>query len=256
MDTFVDSENLYHKLQIEEYLKPYYHKRRCKRTNEQKGCVNRLDWNAEGTLLASCSDDTSIQVWNPFDSNEDEASKRRITQESVQRRWRRYGLKENETDGDSDNDNDDDDDDDNETRTNKEQNEGIYEYYMSERGKERAKKKTKGWMELNTCGNVLISTLHSENILGVRFIPGTNDRLLCSGGMDGLCCVHSLDHKTTINSYFCHFNCVKDVQVSPLLPMLFFSVCEDGTVRRFDLRMKYKCRWFCFFFFFFFVCSF
>ena len=31
-----------------------------------RGCVNCLDWNSSGTLLASGSDDTNIIIWNPF----------------------------------------------------------------------------------------------------------------------------------------------------------------------------------------------
>ena len=40
--------------------------RRLKLTEELKGhygCVNRLEWNEDGTFLASVSDDTNIMLW-------------------------------------------------------------------------------------------------------------------------------------------------------------------------------------------------
>ncbi|ETN98656.1 hypothetical protein RFI_38836, partial [Reticulomyxa filosa] len=106
------------------------------------------------------------------------------------------------------------------------------------------KSQKKGFMELYQHHRVIIKTRHTENMFGVRFIPGTDDRLLCSGAMDSKICLNSLDYQTTLSTFSCHHNRVKDVQICPMSPKLFYSVSEDGTVRRFDIRMKYKCKWF------------
>ncbi len=65
-----------------------------------EGCVNRLDWNSSGDLLASCSDDTTICLWKPlpyyyFDSlepnQEINRSGRRTRQSLLEQFMRRQG---------------------------------------------------------------------------------------------------------------------------------------------------------------------
>jgi len=130
------------------------------------GCVNRLDWNEAGNLLASGSDDTTVKIWRPF------------------------------------------------------------EYYYLPQSKQRP--------------IADIHTEHHHNLFGVRFIPGTNDRFLCTGSMDKLVQIQSVDRQRTIKNYELHSDRVKDVQVTPRHPFIFYSVSEDGTIRRFDIRVHYK----------------
>eukprot|EP01084_Bolivina_argentea_P277696 474203_1 len=132
------------------------------------GCVNRLDWNESGNLLASGSDDTTVKIWKPF------------------------------------------------------------EYYYT---------KNKNDINKSVCN---IQTDHIHNLFGVRFIPGTNDRYLCTGSMDKLVQIQSVDRQRTIKNYQIHTDRVKDVQITPKQPFIFYSVSEDGTIRRFDIRMEYK----------------
>eukprot|EP01084_Bolivina_argentea_P016287 30502_1 len=115
------------------------------------GCVNRLDWNEKGDLLASASDDTTIKIWKPFEY---------------------YYLS-------SKCGNDDDDD----VLSNK-----------------------------LVCS---IQTDHHHNLFGVRFIPGTSDRLLCTGSMDKFVQIQSMDRQRTIKNYQIHSDRVKDVQITP-----------------------------------------
>lgn len=132
------------------------------------GCVNRLDWNSSGTLLASGSDDTNIRLWKYPDNG----------------------------------------------------------------------------------SSIIVPTSHDENIFGVRFLH--SDEKIVSCGMDHTVQLHRLDnqgacypmspnehHTTPVHTtvYNCHTNRVKQVEVHPEEPNLFWSASEDGTARQFDLRV-------------------
>eukprot|EP01083_Nonionella_stella_P316678 1149530_1 len=137
------------------------------------GCVNRLDWNESGTLLASGSDDTTVKIWKPFEY-----------------------------------------------------------YYRGGKGNDSRSE------DCNMICN--IQTDHIHNLFGVRFIPGTCDRFLCTGSMDKLVQIQSIERQCTIKNYEIHSDRVKDVQITPRHPFIFYSVSEDGTIRRFDIRLEYK----------------
>jgi len=157
-----------------------------------QGCVNRLAWNASGSMLASASDDRQVMLWKYPDS-------------------RQLPLQ--------------------------------------------------------------VETEHQGNIFGVRFLPNCGDRQIVTGAMDQLVQLHTLESKpsrptprstaaptgadgrgagmallrdievpptvtvaSSTKSFACHRGRVKDVEVEPNNPFLFWSASEDGTVRQFDTR--------------------
>ena len=144
------------------------------------GCVNRLDWNESGSLLASASDDTTVKIWRPFEY-----------------------------------------------------------YYRHHAPSESADDESQS---PSLCPKLVcnIQTDHIHNLFGVRFIPGTSDRLLCTGSMDKLVQIQSVDRQRTLKTWRIHNDRVKDVQITPRQPFVFYSVSEDGTIRRFDIRCHYK----------------
>jgi len=155
-----------------------------------QGCVNRLAWNAGGSMLASASDDRQVMLWKYPDAK----------QMPIQ-----------------------------------------------------------------------VETEHQGNIFGVRFLPDSGDRRIVTGAMDFLVQLHTLETKpsrptprtantsplpnpginnvlrdfegapsvaadSSTKSFACHRGRVKDVEVEPHNPHLFWSASEDGTVRQFDVR--------------------
>ncbi|OQR94054.1 hypothetical protein THRCLA_08261 [Thraustotheca clavata] len=119
------------------------------------GCVNRLCWNQQGTILASGSDDTRVVLWD------------------YQRRKPRH----------------------------------------------------------------VITTGHSMNIFGVAFVPGTNDHIVASAGMDCEVRLHYAPFRLDGSKFLAsHRGRVKDLATSPMVPHVFWSAGEDGVVRQFDVR--------------------
>ncbi|EQC39666.1 hypothetical protein SDRG_03095 [Saprolegnia diclina VS20] len=119
------------------------------------GCVNRLSWNRDGSLLASGSDDTNVVLWD------------------FHRRKARH----------------------------------------------------------------TIATGHSMNIFGVCFVPGTNDHVVASAGMDCEVRLHHAPFRPQGSELLAsHRGRVKDLAASHLVPHVFWSGGEDGVVRQFDIR--------------------
>mmetsp|Transcript_4466 Transcript_4466/g.10812 ORF Transcript_4466/g.10812 Transcript_4466/m.10812 type:complete len:654 (-) Transcript_4466:616-2577(-) len=103
---------------------------------------------------------------------------------------------------------------------------------------------------------VLVETDHQANIFGVRVLPETGDGMIVTGAMDFLVQLHTLDARgappcggrrrsasgsfasapCSTKSFACHRSRVKDVEVQPHNPHMFWSASEDGTVRQFDTR--------------------
>ena len=109
----------------------------------------------------------------------------------------------------------------------------------------------------------VVPTLHTSNVFGVQFLPRTNGTVLVTGAMDETVRLHRLNtygeklpcvgsrswvegsenedlqsltgHST---EFRCHAGRVKDVEVTPSDPSVFWSASEDGTVRQFDVRMN------------------
>jgi WD40 repeat protein len=167
------------------------------------GCVNRLAWNESGSMLASASDDLKVLLW-PFNYWSDPAG-------SAGRPFE-------------------------------------------------------------------VSTMHSGNIFGVGFLPRSHSSLIITGSMDGLVQLHRLERgdlcdqmpvrqssrqhgetgsvplggdmegevhhlsptrvATHTQTFSCHTDRVKDVEVCLHEPSLFWSCGEDGTVRQFDIRIR------------------
>ncbi|CAG2110116.1 unnamed protein product [Medioppia subpectinata] len=123
------------------------------------GCVNCLEWNQRGSLLASGSDDQQIMIWDPF----------------------RHKLLHSLQSG------------------------------------------------------------HQGNIFSVKFIPKTDDNMVCSGAADCRVRVHDITGSETTLVCCCHLGRVKRLAVAPNVPHLFWSAAEDGLVLQFDLREKHRC---------------
>ncbi|CAG2161831.1 unnamed protein product [Oppiella nova] len=123
------------------------------------GCVNCLDWNQRGTLLASGSDDVQIIIWDPF------------------RHRRVHSLQSG----------------------------------------------------------------HQGNIFSVKFVPKTNDNIVCSGAADCRVKVHDMTGSETILVCCCHLGRVKRLAVAPDVPHMFWSAAEDGLVLQYDLRERHRC---------------
>jgi len=101
-----------------------------------------------------------------------------------------------------------------------------------------------------------VDTLHSQNIFGVGFLPRSNGELVVTGSMDGTVQLHRLERGSVhyveagtrrdgpllvashTQTFACHTDRVKDVEVSRHEPSVFWSCSEDGTVRQFDIRMR------------------
>jgi len=109
----------------------------------------------------------------------------------------------------------------------------------------------------------VVPTLHTSNVFGVQFLPRTNGTVLVTGAMDETVRLHRLNtygeklpcvgrrswvegsqnedlqsltgHST---EFRCHSGRVKDVEVTPSDPSVFWSASEDGTVRQFDVRVN------------------
>lgn len=107
-----------------------------------------------------------------------------------------------------------------------------------------------------------LPTLHEANIFGVQFLPHSGSSKMVTGAMDKTVQLHTLD-VTAPDAYkrappgtstsrtgeerdnsipaqtavfHCHRGRVKQVEVHPDEPNLFWSASEDGTVRQFDIR--------------------
>ncbi|KAF0683471.1 Aste57867_24505 [Aphanomyces stellatus] len=84
----------------------------------------------------------------------------------------------------------------------------------------------------------VIETGHSMNIFGVCFVPGTNDHIVASGGMDCEVRLHFGPFRPEGSKLVAtHRGRVKDVVSSPGVPKVIWSGAEDGLVRQFDTRM-------------------
>ncbi|KAK9863498.1 hypothetical protein WJX84_002533 [Apatococcus fuscideae] len=107
-----------------------------------------------------------------------------------------------------------------------------------------------------------METHHQANIFGVKFLPCSGSSKIVTGAMDYTVQLHQLDaspdtKQTPIRStrprrqapdasstpvavhttlYSCHKARVKDVEVEPQNPHLFWSASEDGFVRQYDIR--------------------
>eukprot|EP00877_Chromochloris_zofingiensis_P010684 jgi/Chrzof1/586/Cz01g21100.t1 len=114
-----------------------------------------------------------------------------------------------------------------------------------------------------------VQTEHRANLFGVQFLPSTDNTKIVSGAMDYTVQLHELDgcpsYKDSCNLrrrrgtnesrrsgaaqhetksvqprttvYHCHKSRVKDVEVAPGDPNIFWSAGEDGMVRQFDRRL-------------------
>ena len=103
-----------------------------------------------------------------------------------------------------------------------------------------------------------VDTLHTQNIFGVGFLPRSHGELVVTGSMDGTVQLHRLERGSVhyveagtrrprdgpllvashTQTFACHTDRVKDVEVSRHEPSLFWSCSEDGTVRQYDIRMR------------------
>lgn len=119
-----------------------------------------------------------------------------------------------------------------------------------------------------------VETLHTQNIFGVGFLPRSAASLIVTGSMDGSVQLHRLERGavyhtprdrdlagrrasldgagspalgptfrapqqvgTHTQTFSCHIDRVKDIEVSRHEPSLFWSCSEDGTVRQYDIRL-------------------
>lgn len=84
-------------------------------------------------------------------------------------------------------------------------------------------------------------TTHTNNILGVKFLPMSGGLRLVSGGADGVVEVHELSdsgsERIFVEQLFCHKSRVKYVETEFQNPNLFFSAGEDGFIRQYDVRL-------------------
>ncbi|KAK9827817.1 hypothetical protein WJX74_003555 [Apatococcus lobatus] len=112
-------------------------------------------------------------------------------------------------------------------------------------------------------GPLAVETHHQANIFGVKFLPCSSSSKVVTGAMDYTVQLHTLDapphtKQTPIRStrprrqpdasstpvavhttlYGCHKGRVKDVEVEPQNPHLFWSASEDGQVRQYDTRCQ------------------
>ncbi|XP_054163178.1 WD and tetratricopeptide repeats protein 1-like [Oppia nitens] len=123
------------------------------------GCVNCLEWNQSGSLLASGSDDVQIIVWDPL-------------------RYKKLHC---------------------------------------------------------------LQSGHQGNIFSIKFMPKSNDNIVCSGAADCKVRVHDMKASETILACDCHMGRVKRLAVAPDVPHIFWSAAEDGLVLQYDLREKHRC---------------
>ena len=82
---------------------------------------------------------------------------------------------------------------------------------------------------------------HQGNIFSVKFIPDSNDNILCSGAADCKVRVHDLNSCETTLSCCCHMGRVKRLAVANNSPSMFWSGAEDGLVLQYDLRERHRC---------------
>ena len=175
-----------------------------------RGCVNRLAWDLdEGTVLASVSDDLKILLW-PLDTT---------------------SLSDLSPPG------------------------------LSPPGLSPSGLSPSGPSFTSMFGPpCVVPTLHTQNIFGVGFLPRSHGELLVTGSMDGTVQLHRLERGgvqcgfggergrsspvsprevgTHTQTFACHMDRVKDIEVSRHEPSLFWSCSEDGTVRQYDVRMR------------------
>lgn len=105
-----------------------------------------------------------------------------------------------------------------------------------------------------------ISSLHTNNIFGVSFLPQSNSSSLVTGGLDSCVSLHRITeaggtleqmHVSTSGregrgepdqlvahtaKFKCHLASVNDIEVSQHDPNLAWSASTDSTVRQFDFR--------------------
>jgi WD40 repeat protein len=88
---------------------------------------------------------------------------------------------------------------------------------------------------------IIIPTEHRANIFGIQFLPQSGGPTkLVTGAADHSVQVHECDHNnlgSITTQYNCHRARIKEIQVHPEEPSLFWTVSEDGTSRQIDLRI-------------------
>ena len=80
------------------------------------------------------------------------------------------------------------------------------------------------------------TTGHTGNIFSVKFMPGTQNRIVASGAADFKIQVHDMAAGKTLESYKKHTYRVKRMEVTPACPNILWSASEDGTVMETDIR--------------------
>ena len=75
-------------------------------------------------------------------------------------------------------------------------------------------------------------TSHTNNILGIKFMPQCESQVLLTGACDGLVEMHHLaadrSDREKSDKYYCHRNRVRYVETEPMNPHVFFSAGDDG----------------------------
>jgi len=187
-----------------------------------RGCVNRLHWNQDGSFLASGSDDRTIRIW-PYPGLPDDTQRHNhtttappttatstpsllVTTEHISNifgvRFLPHCNSSSLVSGGMD---------------------GTVQYHRLEAGpadsfSQRGRRRRYGRPQHHT---------EEEDADGDGFGPPSPSSSQTTTTTESL---------TT--SYTCHQGRVKDVEVSPDSPHLFWSAAEDGAIRQFDTRIS------------------
>lgn len=84
-----------------------------------------------------------------------------------------------------------------------------------------------------------VDTVHAQNIFGVCFLVGREDRIVTVAG-DGRVQLHQLREDgmpASTTAWHHHVDRAKRVQVQAEEPNLFWTASEDGTIREYDIRL-------------------
>ncbi len=75
-----------------------------------------------------------------------------------------------------------------------------------------------------------LSTGHTGNIFGVKFMPGTKSGLVISAAADSLMQLHDVESKKTLETFNKHLDRIKRLEVCAECPNIVWSAAEDGTI--------------------------